>query len=221
MPRMEISGRKFGRLTVVSFAFAQKGSTFWNCICDCGNAYITRGGSLTSGVTVSCGCYHRDLHTKHGLSSKKIGPSDVGKSDKCRAYCAYGMMVDRVSAGYKQSYDYHDRGITIEDPRWIDSVVNFVADMGGCPPNMSLDRVDNDKGYSKANCRWATKSEQMTNKRGARVTPELFGKIVRDINAMMRDTHIAAKYNLKRPTISNIRHGRADYCSRHEYIAAI
>lgn len=64
--------------------------------------------------------------------------------------------------GYK---NYGGRGITVCD-RWLESFENFLADMGEPPtPKHSLERVDNDSGYSKENCKWATRAEQLRNKR--------------------------------------------------------
>jgi hypothetical protein len=60
--------------------------------------------------------------------------------------------------------DYGGRGITIEDPRWME-FIHFHADMGDAPPGMSLDRIDNDRGYCAANCRWADKKTQANNRR--------------------------------------------------------
>lgn len=50
-------------------------------------------------------------------------------------------------------------------PRWRDSFETFLADMGMCPPGRSLDRIKNDENYKPGNCRWATRSEQMKNRR--------------------------------------------------------
>ncbi len=60
------------------------------------------------------------------------------------------------------------RGITVEDPRWL-KFEEFLADMGEKPPNMSLGRIDNDKGYCLANCRWETVQQQARNKRSNRI----------------------------------------------------
>lgn len=58
---------------------------------------------------------------------------------------------------------YGGRGIDM-DPRWED-FQTFLSDMGERPAGMTLDRIDNDRGYWKDNCRWATKAEQMSNTR--------------------------------------------------------
>jgi hypothetical protein len=67
------------------------------------------------------------------------------------------------SKGFK---NYGGRGVMVEDRRWH-VFENFLADMGPRPPGMTLDRADNDRGYSRANCRWATWSEQQKNRRPA------------------------------------------------------
>jgi DNA-directed RNA polymerase specialized sigma24 family protein len=62
----------------------------------------------------------------------------------------------------RTAHRYVDRGITV-CPEWSEFKA-FVDDMGVKPSGLTLDRIDNDKGYSKTNCRWVTASEQNTNK---------------------------------------------------------
>lgn len=69
---------------------------------------------------------------------------------------------------HKQYPDYGGRGITV-CPEWLASFEAFFADMGMPPEGMTLDRIDNDLGYSKANCQWATKKEQSSNRRNVKL----------------------------------------------------
>ena len=82
---------------------------------------------------------------------------------KTPEYQAWDQMKQRVRPNYQDHDRYYDRGIGI-DPRWESSFQEFYNDMGDKPDGMTLDRIDNDKGYSKENCRWATITTQARNK---------------------------------------------------------
>jgi hypothetical protein len=74
-------------------------------------------------------------------------------------------MVQRCTNPNNPGWKYYGgRGIFIEDPRWL-LFENFLADMGEPPPDLTLDRRDNERGYCKDNCRWATRIEQRNNRR--------------------------------------------------------
>lgn len=83
-------------------------------------------------------------------------------------YSSWQHMKTRcLNKSFKQYNDYGGRGITVCD-RWLESSFNFFEDMGERPEGMTLDRINNEKGYFKDNCRWADNSTQAINKRLSR-----------------------------------------------------
>ena len=112
--------------------------------------------------------------------------------DIARHFVVYRGMLDRCANQNHTSYkNYGGRGITV-CRRWRKSFAAFMADMGLRPtPKHSLDRIDNDKGYFKDNCRWATKQEQANNQRN---TLYLDGKSL---------SHWAEKTGLKKRTLDS------------------
>lgn len=154
----DIAGQRFGRLLAISFSHLNKHSNaIWNCICDCGNYHQAKTADLISGATTSCGCRQKEMHaarrTRNGLSSHPL-------------YQVYRGMISRCYDPSCEQYPrYGERGITV-CARWLDSFDNFIADVGPKPsPEYSLDRIDNNLGYSPDNVRWATSFEQMNNTR--------------------------------------------------------
>lgn len=217
---IDLTGLKYGRWTVLEFAFVKNKQTYWNCICDCGNTGVVRSGHLRDSKhpSGSCGCLMKEIATKHGYYTKgKENPGIL------RAFNAYESMLRRTKPDAQEAYKkyYYDKGITVTDQRWLDSVDNFISDMGPCPENMSLDRIDNGKGYSKDNCRWATSSEQITNRSTKSMTPEVFAKISKALNEGKTNSEISKKTNFSESTISGIRNGRQIYCHRHEFKAVL
>jgi hypothetical protein len=130
--------------------------------CSCGVRFETRAACLRDGRARSCGCgqfarYGRPV--KHGL---------FAGVDKCHPLSSTWInMIARCYSNRNGSYkDYGARGITV-CKRWrgLDGFAAFVSDMGARPVGASLDRINNDKGYSPKNCRWATRKEQQRNTR--------------------------------------------------------
>lgn len=105
---------------------------------------------------------------------------------------------------------YGGRGIAI-DPRWLGprGFQHFLADMGERPPGTTLDRVKNDRGYSKRNCRWATPAQQAQNRRDTRLSPARVRSIRRMHHRGMRVTDIARATGLYRSNVSRIVRNRA------------
>ena len=82
---------------------------------------------------------------------------------------AWYNMLSRCNNPNSSGFEhYGGRGITV-CARWQDSFESFLADMRLRPPEHSLDRIDNTRGYSSENCRWATREQQAQNRRSPRI----------------------------------------------------
>lgn len=155
MRALDLVGQRFGRLTVAARISGAHGISTWHCDCDCGGSKSVAGRHLTAKVVASCGC----LVTTHGHSAG---------GSRSKTYMVWDSMRSRCSNPEHASYDrYGGRGIKVCE-QWS-KFENFLADMGEKPAGLSLDRIKNDEGYSKENCRWATKKEQNRNTRSNRM----------------------------------------------------
>lgn len=165
-PALNLVGRKFGRISVVSRAgsTARAKLATWNCLCECGNEAILVGPELARGRVRSCGCISFESNATGCLTHGQSGRA-MTKEYKCWVSMRYRCLNPR-SVDWP---NYGGRGITVCE-RW-GKFENFLADMGLCPtPELSIDRKNNDGGYDPGNCRWATHSEQNLNRRPMRST---------------------------------------------------
>jgi hypothetical protein len=162
---VDLSGQRFGRLTVQRRHGSSCSHATWLCICDCGAQAITTTTHLKKGHTSSCGCVAVAARRKTGLSRATHGHTRQHiVSPEYRTWS--GMHTRCSNQSDKNFARYGARGITVCD-RWS-AFEAFLADMGPRPSlSHSIERNDNDGNYEPGNCRWATKKEQSRNQRSA------------------------------------------------------
>lgn len=164
--RADLTGRKFGKQFVLGpdaplDASMKKYLFPWRVRCDCGNVRTISHSALVRGR--GCGCVHRqrakEANTKHGFAYGQR----YGRRPE-RTYRIWQNMLNRCRNQKLPCWkNYGGRGIVVCE-RWQD-FANFIADMGECPPGLSIDRINNDGNYEPSNCRWATRKQQSLNQR--------------------------------------------------------
>ena len=161
MNRLNLVNHTFGRLKVTDFAYSKNGRSFWKCKCECGNEKIIIGKDLQRGTIRSCGCLRaetsRKRMTTHGATDSRL-------------YNIWTSMKQRCETSKEEKFikDYQNRGIKVCE-EWHDfAVFQKWALENGYKDNLSIDRIDNNKGYYPENCRWADNIIQANNKRNNR-----------------------------------------------------
>jgi len=162
--RLELTSQKFGRLTVLKFAYMKKGKSYWNCFCKCGNEKIISSNCLKNGHTKSCGCLNIDNITErnkiHSLSKTRFYHIWCGIKERClnknkKAYKNYGERGIKICDGWLNFINFRDD--------MYESYLEHIKNFG--TKHTTIDRKDNEGNYEKNNCKWSTRTEQAINKR--------------------------------------------------------
>lgn len=149
-------GDRYGRLVILKEVAQHINYTRrFLCQCDCGNELNVLLTSLRSGTTSSCGCLRNEMTAKRSTTHGKYETREYKVWEDMKSRC-----ISKTGKAYKQ---YGSRGIAVCE-RW-NKFENFYEDMkNGYRDDLTLDRIDNNKGYYKENCRWTTWEVQENNR---------------------------------------------------------
>lgn len=169
-PHVDLTGKKFSRWTILKkIGVSNCGTYEYECLCTCGKTKVVTGRNITNGKSKSCGCLHHELLSKLSYRHGKYGIPEHKTWIQMKGRC-----YNKKNKCYKH---YGGRGIFMCDS-WKNSFEEFYSDMGKKPlPELSIERIDNDKGYCKSNCKWATSIEQANNKRTSIKNNKLFVRL--------------------------------------------
>ena len=164
----DLTGARIGLLEVICYAGNQirpndphRYNHYWYCLCDCGNLTKINHFKLTGRKTLSCGCLvgirNRQMKTTHGFAHSRLSKIKDGMTQRC------------YNPNHINYLSYGGRGITICE-EWKEDPPAFYqwAKTSGYKPDLTIERIDNNKGYNPENCTWIPLADQPKHRRSNR-----------------------------------------------------
>lgn len=147
--RLDITGERYGRLVAVERHGTINKRSYWRFACDCGGETVVPLDRVRGGNTSSCGCWRQEeIGSRSRVHGHRRG------SGTSRTLNFYNHAKNRCFNPRNKRYaQFGGRGITM-CPEWAAGFSAFLADMGECPPDHTLVRVDDDGDFEPSNCRW-------------------------------------------------------------------
>lgn len=180
--RIDLTGKRFGKLTAVKKTRNKAKEVCWECKCDCGNILIIRVYDILNAHTKSCGCLKeytiKTASVTHGLYGHPF-------------YLIWSHIIQRCTNPKVHNFkNYGGRGIKV-CKRWLKFENFFIDKFHTWQEGLSIDRINNNGNYTQKNTRWATITDQAKNKRNVKKIKNSLGQVFESQADAGRKTHIS------------------------------